>query len=96
MAPRREHLHAEADSEERDPPDHRLLAQDLVQPALPDVTDAVAERTDAGQHDVRRALDVLGTIGHDRTAAALLDGARHRVEVAHPVIDHGHTLHELS
>src|SRR6267143_2611527 len=96
VASRREQLHTEADAEKRNPADHRLLTQDPVEAALSDVADAVAEGADAGQHDVRRVLDVLGAVGHARTAAALFDRPRHRVEVPHSIVDHRHTFHGLS
>src|SRR5262249_23974440 len=72
-AARAEQLHAEADAEERDAPDHRVLAQDVVETPGAQVADAVAEGADAGQHDVSRVLDFRDPVRHDRTAPAFLD-----------------------
>src|SRR5262249_6909859 len=44
VAARAEQLHAEADAQERDAPDHRVLPQDFVDAAPPDAPDPVAPR----------------------------------------------------
>ena len=82
-------LSAQADAEDRLPLLDDRSMQRCDQPARGEIGHPVAERADAGKNQVGcRALDVAAIVARrDPSKPSFLDRARHRSEVAEPVVD---------
>ena len=94
LAPPVEHLHADADAEERALGLDRLQG-DLVEPGRAQRFHAATEVADAGQHDARRLADEAGIGGESGIGADLLERLLGRAEVADAVVEDGDEGHEV-
>ncbi len=90
-----QHLHPKADSEEGTPLAEHLFGKGLVHGVLNDVSHAIRKCADARQDDLGAFVQVSRLVGDDRLAAALFDGTRNRIEIAHSIVDDNHSIHCL-
>jgi hypothetical protein len=85
-----EHLHTQADSQQRNVLAEHMLGQGHVKPALPQIAHSLRKCADARQDEVAGLLQILRAVCHERVPTALLDRAVDRIQVAHAVIEDRH------
>jgi hypothetical protein len=95
-APRREQLHAQADSKEWLLSDQRMLLERIRPPGAHQVCHRVAEGADARQHQPVDGPDVPRAVHHADPGAQSFEGVPHRAQVAHSVVDDRDRAHGIT